>query len=396
MKLAVILSRVPYPLDKGDKLRAYHQIKGLSSKHKICLICTTDEPIDPRSVAILKEFCEEVHVFRLSKILIWLRLALALFSKKPFQVHYFHTPFVQRKVNKVLARFAPDHIYAQLIRTTEYVKNMHHIPKTMDYMDAFNKGYDRRKSQSKGLLRWFFGEESKRLLAYEHLIFDYFDHHTIISEQDKKLIYHNLRDKIIVIPNGVDQTYFKSVHKNPRYDILFTGNMAYPPNESSALYLLQTIMPLVRKEKPQTTVVIAGSSPGRKLTELASEQNLITGRLDDIRTAYESCRIFVAPMLLGTGLQNKLLEAMAMKMPCITSQLANNALQAIKDEQVLIGNDAQEYANYILYLMDNDTKSSELGAKGLEFINRNFNWDRATNELDSLISLRNPMSIANN
>lgn len=385
MKLVVVLSRFPYPLDKGDKLRAYHQIKGLSLQNDICLICTSDEPVSQDSIRKLEAFCKEIHVFRLAKPLIWLRLIWAVFSKKPFQVHYFFSPLVALKIRKAIDSFGPEHIYAQLIRTTEYVKNYHLVPKTMDYMDAFNKGYERRKNLSTGFMRWFLSEESKRLLSYEHLIFDYFDHHTIISEQDRKLIYHAKRDTITVIPNGVDLDYFSPASDEIKFDLLFTGNMAYPPNESSALFLLEEILPLIHLKKPNVTVAIAGADPSSALMSKANSKIHITGRIADIRTAYRQSRVFVAPMLLGTGLQNKLLEAMAMNLPCVTSELANNALNAEEGHQILIGRSARDYADQIIHLLENELLGRNIGTAGHAFVRSSFDWSKSVQALTGLI-----------
>src|SRR5688572_4756979 len=190
MKIFVLLSRIPYPLEKGDKLRAWHQIKELSESHDIYLACLNDTKIHPDAEKKLKEFCKDVRFFSLNKIGIGFRLFAGLFTNTPFQVHYFHSRNIHQRIRKYIDEVKPDHIFAQLIRVSEYVENIHHIPKTLDYMDAFSKGMDRRIAKSGGIQKIFLKKEAKRLLEYENLIFDYFENKTIISEQDRALIYH--------------------------------------------------------------------------------------------------------------------------------------------------------------------------------------------------------------
>ena len=144
MKILVILSRIPYPLEKGDKLRAYHQVKELSKHHEVCLCCLSEKKPLPEAVDKLASIASEVHFFQLNRTRIFLNLFLAALGRKPFQVAYFYQNTIHRKIRDRIQAFSPDHIFCQLVRTTEYAKNVHNIPKTLDYQDAFSKGMDRR------------------------------------------------------------------------------------------------------------------------------------------------------------------------------------------------------------------------------------------------------------
>ncbi len=340
MKLFVLVSRVPYPLDKGDKLRVYHQVKELSKKHQIHLCCLDDSKTTKESIEHLELFCHEVSVFQLNKLKIYINLFWSLFSTKPYQINYFYQSSIHRKIKKLIQSFQPDRIYSQLIRTTEYVKNEHDIIKTLDYMDAFSKGIDRRISSS-GILKPLFREEAKRLLKYEHLIFDYFEHHTIISIEDRQLIYHEKREDIAIITNGIDTEFFCPKDTTKKYDLLFVGNMSYAPNISAVTFLVEEVLPLLGQE---VSVLIAGSNPAKEVLRLSSHNVKITGWIDDIREAYSDAKIFIAPLFIGTGLQNKLLEAMAMELPCITTDLVNSTLRAKEGVDLELANSSMEFA----------------------------------------------------
>src|SRR5690606_27620540 len=193
----------------------------------------------------IKNMVEDVHIFRIGRLAQFFKAFLSLFSSQPIQARMFYSRRVHRKFNAVINSLKPDHIYCQLIRTTEYVKSEHNIRKTMDYMDALSTGMMRMSADSGFFMKRIYKIESKRLARYENLIFDYYDHHTIISQQDKNLIYHPERKKIHVIPNGVNIDELVPVDIEVKYDIVFHGNMNYPPNVASALYIGNKIKPLL-------------------------------------------------------------------------------------------------------------------------------------------------------
>lgn len=386
MKLFVLLSRFPYPLEKGDKLRAFHQIKELSKQHEIVLCALSDQKVEQASIDKLQKYCKSIHVIRLPKWKIyWNLFWQLLFTDKSLQVVYFYNKSAQKKIAKLIQEHQPDHIYCQLIRVTEYVKNIP-IPKTLDYMDALARGMERRIALSPFYIKWFLTTETTRLKRYEHQIFDAFDHLTIISEQDKNLIVHIKNDAIQIIPNGVDYEMFKfQENVEKRYDLIFTGNMAYPPNIDSVIYLVNEVMPLVWKKYPNVKLVIAGAEPDKKVLQLASKNVEVTGWVKDITPYYAAAKIFVAPMQIGTGLQNKLLEAMAMKIPCVTSQLANNALGAEHQNSILIGNQPEEYYEHIISLLENKTLYNNIATSGYDFVKKNYTWEGTTQKLNELI-----------
>ncbi|MGB0882604.1 MAG: glycosyltransferase [Vicingaceae bacterium] len=385
MKIFVLLSRFPYPLEKGDKLRAFHHIKELSKKHEIILCALSDKNVPKKSIDILAQYCEEIEVIKLPKLKIyWNIIKQLLFTNKSIQVAYFYNEKAQHKIDGLLEKHQPDHIYCQLIRVAEYVRNVK-LPKTLDYMDALARGMERRIEDAPIYLKWFLKIETSRLLRYEHFIYEDFNNHIIISEQDRNLIVNINNDKIKVVPNGVDYETYKHKKIAKEYDLIFTGNMAYPPNVDSVVYLVNNVMPLVWKENPKIKLVIAGAQPTAKVLKLKSEKVNVTGWVDDISEYYSKSKVFIAPMQIGTGLQNKLLEAMAMKIPCITSELANNALGAEHDKNVLIGGNPIAYKNHIITLINNEVLRDKIGLEGYNFVKENFTWEGTTSILDEMI-----------
>ena len=381
-KLLVLLSRIPYPLDKGDKLRAFHQIKDLNASYQVILCCLSTHKIDPEAERKLKAICFELKIIQLGYAGILWRLFLALFNDKPFQVAYFYSKKAQQELDAIIERHLPKRFFCQLIRVAEYAKKYSIFSKTLDYMDALSIGMERRAEKAPFYLKPIVSVEAKRLRNYEEKMFQYFEKKVIISQADKEHLTHSNATEIAVIPNGIDTEFFKSDNRSKKTDILFTGNMGYLPNVESAQYLVKNILPILNSD---IAVQICGKSPSYKVRSLAASNVEVTGWVNDIRTAYDEAKIFVAPLMLGSGLQNKLLEAMAMGLPCVTTPLANNALGAIPEEEILIASNEAEFKTQIERLISDPDLSNKIAENGHAFVTKNYNWQACNRRLMEVI-----------
>ncbi|WP_027420944.1 glycosyltransferase [Crocinitomix catalasitica] len=392
MKIFVLLSRFPYPLEKGDKLRAYYQIKELAKDHEIHLFCLSDKKVSPEDRKVIEEIVTSLQVAKLNKIGILWNLFLMIFSAKPFQIGYFYQKWIHQKIKNSIQKINPDHIYCQLIRTSEYVKDIHNTPKTIDYMDALGKGMYRRASISKGLKKWLLLQEGKRLSAYENRIFDYFNHHTIISDQDSAFINHPQHKSITIVENGVAPKFSSFDQQVDKvYELVFTGNMNYAPNIECAEYIALQILPLLSKENLKVKLLLSGANPHHRIKQLNHIENVtVTGWVDDIRLSYAQGKIFIAPLFIGTGLQNKLLEAMLMGLPCITTTMANNALKAIPNESILIANSAEEFSTSIRQLLNDENFYNEIAQNGKQMVSNMYSWEKSVEKLNQLFKISNP------
>jgi sugar transferase (PEP-CTERM/EpsH1 system associated) len=387
VRIFVLLSRIPWPLEKGDKLRAFNQVKQLAATHEIILCAlNTDRKADKQmAFKALQPYCRSVNFIDLPMIGIVINLIKAWFTGKPMQLGYFYNARVQRKIDKLIDEYQPDVIYGQLLRVAEYIR-FQSVVKAIDYQDVFSMGMKRRYEIAGFFKKPFFYAEYQRLKRYENAIFADFDIKTIISEPDRQHIDHPKRNEILIVPNGVDHEYFKPMTTEKKYDLVFTGNMAYAPNVNAAQFLANEIMPLVWEKLPQATLLLAGATPDKAVRGLASDRITVSGWLDDIRVAYAGSRVFIAPMRIGTGLQNKLLEAMSMKIPCVTTLLANNALNGKAGIDLLVGETTRELADAVTELLTNAAKADEIGASGFRFVNDYYDWKAATKTLLQAIS----------
>lgn len=384
MKLLILLSRVPWPVEKGDKLRAFHQVRCLSEYHEIHLFALSDRKDNSEAEEKLSPYCKSMTFVNTSLFTKGWNILRALFNGKPLQTGLFISRKAKKEFYALAEKIRPDHIYCQLIRVAGLKEGLQ-IPSTVDYQDVMSVNMLRRKKASSLLMKPVMAIEYRRLLKYEQRVFDQFDHHTIISIPDKKLMPCERRDEIHVVPNGVDYNYYFPVDDPKDMDIVFTGNMGYPPNIDASEFLVLKILPIIRKKIPGVKLMLAGANPHARVQCLASKDVHVTGWVDDIRECYSRSKVFVAPMRIGTGLQNKLLEAMAMRLPCVTTELANSALGAVEDEEILVGDSAQQIANHLITLLSDEKKALEIAEKGYAFVHNNFSWEESALQLSEIM-----------
>ena len=384
MKLLVLCPRFPYPLEKGDKLRIYHQLRFLSKSHEIFLVALTDEPVLANHIEKVKEIVSEMKVFTFKKHRRGISLLKSAISNTPFQVSFYYSSAIHSEIREIANNFQPDHVYCQLTRMSEYAKDLPY-PKTLDYMDAFGVGMARRAEVVRGPLSLIYKLEANRMKKYESKIFDFFDHHTVISEQDKAHIVTSGRKEIVVVRNGIDTEFFIPKESDKTYDIGFVGNMGYPPNVDAAEYLINILKPhLDQKLRYQ----IAGARPDRRVKLLAGKNVTITGWIEDIRDAYSSCKIFVAPLWSGTGQQNKILEAMAMGIPCVTSSAVNNAIGGTHEKEIMVADTVDEFKMCIKRMLNDVPFYMELKENALMFVRENYSWKQSVETLSDLFEIR--------
>jgi len=380
LRLVVISSRFPFPLIKGDKLRLYHQIKILSTVWEICLVSISENDVSNEDKAELEKFCSEVHIFTLSK---WKRtagLSLNFNKQTPFQVRYFYDKQIHTSLQGIVNQFKPDVAYFQLIRTALYAEGLS-VPCILDYMDSFSTIAKRDAELSSGIRKYAFETEAKRLKIFERDIADKFVGKTVISENDKKLL--DIPD-LKVISNGVDVNHFKSSNEIKEFDLCFVGNLGYSPNQRAVDILVKKIMPRLLFKKPNATLLIAGARPPNKIKSLSSPNISIMADLVDIRKAYSLSRVFIAPIFSGAGQQNKILEAMSMGLPCVTSSIVNSSISASSD-QIKIGFSIDDFVKYSIELLYDKNAYLEQQSNALTLVKSNYSWSSQVNKLDQYL-----------
>lgn len=384
MKIFFLTPRVPYPIDKGDKLRAFYQIKYLSINHDVHLYAIDENCSSPQSYSILNNYCKSIHVVQLKKWKILVNLLFGLFRKIPFQTSYYFSRKIKREIEKKINELKPDLVFCQLIRSAEFLKDVSDVPKILDYVDVISTGLERRISASNLFWKIILKQEYKRALKYEEHVFKNFNKSIIITEEDRNYLSFVGKEEVSIIPNGIDMNFFIPLEAEKKYDLFFSGNLNYPPNVNAAEFIANELLPLISRVKPDIKILIAGASPNSKILALQSKNITIKGWVDDIRDYYKLSKIFLAPMQIGTGLQNKLLQAMAMKIPCVVSELTRRGLTNGNDDIVLVAKNTVEYVELIVKLLDDINYANIIAEKGYEYVKANYDWENIILNLESV------------
>lgn len=359
----------------------YYQIKYLSEYFNIYLWTIVDGNISVSDRQELEQYVKDIKVVTLPKFKRYWNVLRAYMNDHPMSVGYYYDRGLQKELSIYIKEHDIDHVYCQLTRMAEYVRDIQ-LPKTIDYMDAFGIGMQKRSEIRSGIERWLYQRESERMLKYERSIYSDFDHHTIISSQDRSLLPVDT-NAISVVENGVDLEFFSPKEHQASYDIGYIGNMGYLPNVEAAKYLADAILPL----ESSWQLLIAGARPHEEVRRLASDRVHVSGWMEDIRDAYTDIRILVAPIWSGTGQQNKILEAMAMGVPCVTTEIVNDAIGAEPDLEICVANDAASFKEKIQYLLNNEKVYQEMSKRARKFVIQHYSWQRAVLKLINIIKL---------
>lgn len=371
--LLIVSSRFPFPLEKGDKLRMYNQIKDLSAHYNLHLFSISEYHVSKEDQGELLQYVDHLHIHYISVFNKLTQLFKGFFSKKPLQVHYFYNTSGQRKLDHLIEEWNIDVIYCQLIRMSEYVNRYPHF-KALDYMDAFSLGLQRRIESASWFQKPILELEKNRVVAYQNNQANVFDKLFIIAEKDKECVQTS--KSVELLRNGVDFDFFVPKIQSKVYNIVFVGNMQYYPNVLAAQFLVNEILPLCLSKGLDAKVLIAGANPTKDIQNLASERVKVSGWMDDIREAYWMSDVFVAPLFTGSGLQNKVLEAMACKIPVITTPIVNHSLGAIVNESISIANTKETFASEIIrvtQVMSKEEQEERVNT-AYEFVQHAYGW----------------------
>lgn len=376
-KLAILSSRFPYPLEKGDKLRLYHQIKQLSTAFRVYLFALSEEPVKESYVAQLSKYCAAVYSYQIPESRRRLNVLRTILTKRPLQVGYYTDPQLVATIQSEIERLAPDRLYCQLARMGEYATAVP-VKKVLDYMDAFGVGMSRRAQVVPWYKRWVYNLEAQRMIDYEQRLHDAFDRTTIISNQDRGIL---ALPKVDVVSNGINTRYYQPVYDRDKlYDVAFIGNMGYLPNIAAAEYLVRKVT-----ASSDYKVLIAGARPDERVKQLAKANVTVAGWVEDIRESYASGRIFVAPLFKGTGQQNKILEAMAMGIPVVTTSEVNSAIGAEAEKEILVADTASEFRRQIKRLLNDDELAQMISNNARALVHTEYSWQTRTEQLINIL-----------
>lgn len=389
MRLLVTAPRFPWPLDKGDRLTVYKLVQHFSRAHSVALVCFLEPGQDPEWVRRLDGVVERLEVVRLRRAGAYGRTALGLASRRPLQVHYYRSPAMARRLRVVMDEFRPDLVYAHTIRMAEYLAGERPGPGILAMQISMALNYARLAGHTGNPLRWgAYRLEAGRARRYEPRIAARFDRCLLISETDAAALGSPRPANVLLNPHGVDFEYFTPAPgaESEEHRLVFTGNMAYPPNADAVQWFVAAILPLVRRAVPGVRLAVVGADPSSRVRALAADPAVeVTGRVPDLRPYLERAMVGIAPLRIGAGLQNKVLEGMSMGLAMVVTSIANEGIGAVPGEEVMVADDPAAFAAAVVRLLQDPGLRRALGDRARRAIEQHWSWEAHFADLERVM-----------
>lgn len=382
MRVLFVTSRFPFPPLKGDQSIPYHRLRLLSEDHEIHLLSLASPPPDARAMDEVKRYCRTVSVVPLPAWRSWMNvLAYGLLSRLPLQVLYFRSGAFESELARICAGERIELIHCFMLRLAPYVwsRGEHTL---MELIDSMQLNMQRRQAVERGLGRWVIGAELRRVCAYEQSVACRFPRLVVVAQKDAALLPP---ERTEVIPLGVDTLTFKPRAHATGQTAVFSGNMGYAPNVTAALWFAQFAFPELRRLVPNARLIIAGDRPAKEVRELAAIAGIeVTGRVDSLAAVLQGADVAIAPMQSGSGMQFKILEAMACGLPVVCTSLARGDISGDAGCGLITAESPQEFAAAIADLMRDEIRLHAISAKARAFIEQNYTWTRGANRVREL------------
>jgi len=383
--------RIPYPPDRGDKIRGFNIVRYLSTRKRVHIIAFADDSRDLKRKNGLAPFTGNRSIIWRSKPR-WLAALQALAFRRPVSLTAFENGLVQEAVNNLLARHSIDTIFVFSSQMAQYLPAKPRQKVIMDFVDMDSAKFEAYAKTSSGLTQWMMQREAQLLLAHEKSVASKVDASLFVSAEEAALFQERTGAKRVhVVENGIDTDYFDPAASYKQIEttgalIVFTGQMDYRPNIEAVTWFVETIMPHVRVAHPNARFAIVGRSPSDAVRALARQPGVIvTGEVADVRGWLAAAAVVVAPLKLARGVQNKVLEAMAMARPVVASLAAAEGIDHA--DTIRTGGTVGEIAEEVNRLLADPVKAAALGAAAREQVKKRYGWDARLAVLDTILGM---------
>lgn len=398
-KLLFLAHRVPYPPNKGDKIRSFNILRHLAQSFEVRLGAFVDDPQDMADVGPLHELCDEVFLEPLHGRIKRLQSAAGLFTGEPLSVRYFRSSAMRRWVERALSDWQPDSVFVFSSTMAQYV--MPRVCATplliCDMVDVDSAKWTQYAADARFPMNLVFAREGRSLAAYERRIVREFDATTLVSDEERAVYLAGdaaATERVHAFRNGVDLAYFDPAlsHPSPFTDdapvVVFTGAMDYRANIDAVGWYAEQVHPLVRAAVPAARFVIVGSNPTTEVVRLGKLPGIdVTGRVEDVRPYLAHACCVVAPLRVARGLQNKVLEAMALDRPLVVTHAAIEGIPHTPSARLEVHDDAEAFAAAVVASLQ--ARDQDLaGPPSRTVVERDFSWAANLAVLDDILARR--------
>lgn len=387
MRILMLAHRIPYPPYTGDKTRAYHIARYLARHHRLDLAFFVDDRADMAGVETLRQLVGGVEFARMWKPWHLLKGLGGMAVGSSLSLSYFRSGALRNRLAARLAESSYDLVYASSSPMAQYARGLG-VPVVMDFVDVDSDKWAQYSRHSRPPLSWLYRMEGRRLQAAESAIARWASLCLLATSAEETLLRSFAPwAKTAVIPNGIDLEYFRPAESRATAPgVIFTGAMDYMPNVDAVRYFCDEILPRVRREVPDTRFYIVGLNPTAEVRALADGANVIvTGTVPDVRPYYERASVCVAPLRIGRGVQNKVLQAMALGMPVVASSVAQRGLLAEPGRHLHVEDDPTAFASLVVRLLGSPEERLAMGRRARAFVEGHHAWDTSGARLDAMI-----------
>lgn len=381
------MSRFPYPPIGGDRLKNYNLLKILIKYFDVHLVVVTDEIVEDSYIKDLSDFVTTQKIFKKRKSQSYFNALKSLVMREPIQVAYYYFSDVKEYINQEIKNKDIDFAISTLIRTAKYLDNVD-IPKYLDMVDSIGLNYKRSQKNVKSIFwKLIYKIETPLLLDYEKRYIHSFDNTFLVNKEETE--YWSQFGKTTWIPNGVNEMLFEYTKTKSQYKnyIAFFGNMLYQPNIDAVLWFVDNVFIHLDKE---IKFIIVGQKPKKVIRDLAIKyKNIeVTGFVADPYEILNSVFAVVAPMRTGGGIQNKILECMALGKVNIVSSLGADPIYGAKNnEHFLVADESDQWIKTINDVFNNPQRYKQIEKNVKQFMKENFTWENYEKKLLEMFNI---------
>lgn len=388
LNILFLLPRYPFPLIGGDRVKPYYTIKHLAQQHNVTLVTFFQGKKFTESLKnSVKKLGVDLHVIPLNPVNAGVHSLPKLMSKKPLEILYYEQKQYHEEVKKLINEKHFDIAFSFFMRTAEYLKNVE-IPNILmaeDCRTEYQKrSYEGSNNLKQKLIRYW---EWKKLAKYEPEIVNYFDAVTLVSNEDIELMKKlNPKANYKLLSNGVDIEKFVPDKKVKRQSLLFTGKFDVWANELMVNRIVDEILPIIKKKIPNIKLVLAGANPSKSIMKLEGDDVEIYSNVPEIVSYLQKAAVYVHPHYGGSGIQNKLLEAMSTGCPVVTTNTGNQGIYGTDGENIMIADSSEEIAKKVIQLLNDENLSKKISVNARDHIVKTHSWEAIYEQCDSIIN----------
>lgn len=390
--LLFLAHRIPYPPDKGDKIRSWHILKFLAERYRVHLGCFVDDPRDRRHQPYLESLCDECYFAPLGRVVGKYRSIRGLLAGQALTVAHYRDRGFAAWVSDLVKRRGVDRIFVFSSGLAPYAMDpvCSTATRVIDIIDVDSDKWRQYATTKPIWKRWIYRRESNLLLELERRAASIFDVSIFVSVHEANLfrsLAPDCAESIHHVDNGVDTSYFSPdlLYERPYFGegktIVFTGAMDYWPNVDAVDWFSKEIFPLIRQEQPSAQFFIVGANPSSAVCSLDRLPGIqVTGRVQDVRPYLAYADVAVAPLRVARGIQNKVLEAMAMAKPVVATPEAVEGIRASPEKELSLASDANAFATATLALLDG-TDGRQMGDLARARVIRDYGWENSLHRI---------------